>query len=287
MRQELNLTDIYFIVEIGQNHQGSLDIAKQMVDTLVGTGVSAIKTAKRDIDVCLTDQQKNMPYVNKNSFGKTYYEHRKALELTKDEYRELKEYIETKGFDFISSFTDQNSLDFLIEIGVKFLKIASQRTTDISLLESTALTNKPVIISTGMCDLKDVDLAIEIFSNNEKFLLQCTSIYPCEFEQINLNVLNTYKSRYSEKVNGFGFSGHHSGIAPDLAAYMMGIDILERHFTLHRHWKGSDHAASLEIDGIKKILKYIEQMNRSIGSNKKIILPDEHRAIDKLRGDLN
>lgn len=279
--------ELYFIAEIGQNHQGSLDIAKKMVDVLVGSGVSAIKTAKRDIDICLTEEQKNMPYVNANSFGETYYEHRKALELSKDEFRELKEYTESKGFDFISSFTDQNSLDYLVEIGVKKLKIASQRILDIPLLKASSLTKKPIIISTGMCDLDDVDEAVNIFRDNEKYLLQCSSVYPCEFEQINLNVLYTYKNRYKYDVNGYGFSGHHAGIAPDLAAYMLGIDILERHFTLHRHWKGSDHSASLEVDGIKKILKYIDQMNRSMGNSKKSILPDEQKAINKLRGDLN
>lgn len=277
---------MFFICEIGQNHQGNLQIAKQMVDSLIGTGVSAIKTAKRDIDICLSEKQKNMPYVNKNSFGKTYYEHRKNLELSKDDFRELKDYVEQKGFDFISSFTDVNSLDFLNEIGVKTLKIASQRLVDYELLDETAKTNKTIIISSGMSNIEQIDKVINLFENNEKFLLQCTSIYPCECTDLNLNVLKTFQQRYQGKVNGFGFSGHHSGIAPDLAAYMMGANIIERHYTLHRHWKGSDHAASLELDGVKKIIKYIEQINDSMGSSVKRILEKEQTAIDKLRGDL-
>ena len=276
------MRDVYFIAEIGQNHQGSLDIAKQMVDSLVGTGVAAIKTAKRDIDVCLTDEQKNAPYDNPNSFGATYYEHRKALELSKDDFRELKRYSEEKGFDFISSFTDLNSLDFLVEIGVKTLKIASQRLTDYTLLEAASRTLKPIIISTGMSSITDVRKAVNVFKDNVKFLLQCTSCYPCKEEDINLNVLRTYKQIFD--VDGYGLSGHHAGIAPDLAAYVMGIDILERHYTLHRHWKGSDHAASLELKGVVNILKYIKQISAAMGSYEKKVLECEKSAIKKLRG---
>ena len=131
-----NDKDVYFIVEIGQNHQGSIDVAKQLVDSLDGLPVSCIKTAKRDIDTCLTEEQKNMIYDNPNSFGRTYYEHRKALELSKDNFIELKNYVESKGYDFISSFTDENSLDFLVDIGVTGLKLASQRLADYNLLEN-------------------------------------------------------------------------------------------------------------------------------------------------------
>jgi sialic acid synthase SpsE len=275
---------IYFIAEIGQNHQGSLDIAKKMVDSLKNTGVYAIKTAKRDIDQCLSEEQKNMIYDNPNSFGKTYYEHRKALELEKDEFIELKNYIEDNGFDFIPSFTDSNSLDFLNEIGVKYLKIASQRMKDVNLLKFASETNKSIILSSGMSEIDDINKAINIFKNNEKYLLQCTSSYPCEEKDINLNVINTYKELYRNKLDGIGFSGHHTGIAPDLGAYMLGIDIIERHYTLHRYWKGSDHAASLELDGIKYIFKYIKQIKNAMGSYKKKILDCELPALKKLRG---
>lgn len=278
---------IYFIAELGQNHQGELNIAKKMVDSLVWSGVRAIKTAKRDIDICLTEQQKNMLYDNPNSFGETYYEHRKALELSKDDFRELKRYSESKGFDFISSFTDLNSLDFLNEIGVKVLKIASQRLKDYKLLKAVADTKKPIIISSGMSNIDDIDKVIKIFQNNEKALLQCTSVYPCHESLLNLNVIETYKKRYYGIVDVFGFSGHHAGIAPDIAAYMMGIDILERHYTLHRYWKGSDHAASLELSGINYIMKYINEIEISMGDGEKVLLDDEQTALIKLRGDLD
>ena len=282
-----NENDVYFIAEIGQNHQGDIKIAKKLVDSLKGLPVSCIKTAKRDIDTCLTDEQKEMIYDNPNSFGKTYYEHRKALELSKDDFIEFKNYVEAAGFDFISSFTDENSLDFLCDIEISGLKIASQRTADIPLLEKTAQTNLPVILSTGMSDITDVDRAVNILKNNpELFLLQCTSAYPCSEEDINLNVIQTYKDRYKGIVTDYGFSGHHTGIAPDLASFMLGARIIERHYTLSRGMKGTDHAASLEQKGVENVLRYISQMKKSLGSSDKIILDSELPAIKKLRNDL-
>jgi len=279
---------LYFIAEIGQNHQGDINIAKKMVDQLVGTGVSAIKTAKRDIDVCLTEKQKQMPYINNRSFGKTYYEHRKALELDKNEFKELKKYSESKGFDFISSFTDKSSLDFLVnECEVKYLKIASQRATDIRLLKDASQTGLPTIISTGMCDIEDVDRCINIFSNVDKYLMQCTSAYPCKDSDINLNIIKTYQERYKDKIVAYGLSGHHTSIAPDLAAFLMGATIIERHFTLDRTMKGTDHNGSLELDGVIKIIRYINQIKTALGTYEKKILESELPTILKLKGDLN
>lgn len=279
-----NDKDVYFIVELGQNHQGSLEIAKKMVDSLSGLPVSCFKTAKRDIDTCLSENQKNMLYENPNSFGKTYYEHRKHLELSKDDFVELKNFVENRGYDFISSFTDENSLDFLIEIGVSGLKIASQRLADHTLLKKATETKLPTIISTGMSNIEEIDTVVRLFEGVEKYLLQCTSIYPCNNQDLNLNVIPMFKERYGECINGYGFSGHHVGIAPDLAAYMLGSRIIERHYTLSRSMKGTDHAASLEAKGIENILKYINQMKVSLGSKTKTILDGELPTMKKLRG---
>jgi sialic acid synthase SpsE len=278
---------VYFIAEIGQNHQGDIRIAKQMVDTLVGSGVSAIKTAKRDIETCLTEEQKRMPYENPNSFGKTYYDHRKALELSHDEFEELKNYIEKNGFDFIPSFTDIPSFDLINKIGCEKIKIASQRVTDIKLLQHVANEfDGAVYMSSGMSNFDDINRMVEIFKSNEKYLLQCTSVYPCPENLLNLAVLHVYRKLYLGTVDGFGFSGHHVGIAADLCAYLFGAKIIERHFTLNRAWKGTDHAASLGIDGVRKIIKYIDQIDDAIGISDKYILPEELPAIKKLRGDL-
>ena len=275
---------VYFIAEIGQNHQGDINIAKKMVDSLKGLPISCIKTAKRDIDTCLSDEQKIMIYDNPNSFGKTYYEHRKALELSHDHFIELKEYVEKAGFDFISSFTDENSLDFLCNIGITGLKIASQRTSDIELLHKTAQTNLPVILSTGMSSLKDVDTAVNILCNNELDILQCTSTYPCPEEDLNLNVIPMYKERYKGKINRVGFSGHHVGVASDIAAYMLGAKIIERHYTLDRTMKGTDHPGSLEKRGIEYVLNYVSQVDKALGTSDKTIQRSELPALKKLRG---
>jgi sialic acid synthase len=278
-------TPTYFIAEIGQNHQGDINIAKKMVDSLKNLPVNCIKTAKRDIDTCLSEEQKVMIYNNPNSFGRTYYEHRKALELSHDHFIELKNYVEDAGFDFISSFTDKNSLDFLCEIGISGLKIASQRTSDIELLQQTAETKLPVILSTGMSSLKDIDTAVNILkANKELHLLQCTSTYPCPEEDLNLNVIPTYKDRYNQSINTVGFSGHHVGVASDIAAYMLGAEIIERHYTLDRTMKGTDHPGSLEKRGLEYVLNYIDQVNRALGSSKKEILESELPALKKLRG---
>lgn len=281
------MNKLYFIAELGQNHQGSLEIAKRMVDSLVGSGVKAIKTAKRNIDVCLNEDQKSMPYLNKKSFGKTYYEHRKALELSHDDFAELKSYIEDKGFDFIPSFTDHYSLDYLIEIGCKKIKIASQRVIDIDLLNYTAKRfSDTIYMSSGMSDIKDIEEMIVIFKNNEKYLMQCTSVYPAIDKILHLRVLKNYRKRFKKQVNGFGFSSHNRSIAPDVAAYALGANIIERHFTLDRSWKGSDHQVSLEIHHIKKLIKYLNEVAVSLGNSEKKILDEEKPAIKRLRGGL-
>jgi sialic acid synthase SpsE len=277
---------VYFIAEIGQNHQGQLSIAKEMVRSLLGTGVSAIKTAKRDIDTCLTEEQKVMPYDNPNSFGKTYYEHRKALELEKSDFVELIKFSKSLGFDFISSYTDINSLKFLVDQKIDALKIASQRLADVELMNTSSRINLPFIISTGMSSQKEVDRIVKKFSEREKYILQCTSTYPCPLDEIDLNVITTYKERYYNKIDGVGFSGHHTGIAADIGAYMLGSKIIERHYTLDRSMRGTDHSGSLELKGIEYILKYIKQIKTALGSSKKILHQSEKIALNKLRGDL-
>lgn len=280
------MNNLYFIAEIGQNHQGSITIAKQMVDSLIGTGVHAIKTAKRDI-YCMPDDMKAMPYDNKHSFGKTYYEHRKALELSLEDFQELKKYVESKGFDFISSFTDIPSFNFLMDIGVKQLKIASQRIVDLKLLRYVRDNFKGrLYLSSGMSSMVEVEVMIKLFQNNPKILMQCTSVYPCPDNKLNLRVLKNYRKYFKRYVNGFGFSGHNQTIIPDVIAYAMGAWTIERHYTLDRKWKGSDHAGSLELYRLKKLIKYLKQADACLGDRKKEVLKEEQPAIDKLRGDL-
>lgn len=281
------MNNLYFIAEFGQNHQGDINIAKQMVDSLVRTKVNAIKTAKRDIDVCLSEGQKKQLYNTKHSFGKTYYEHRKALELSHDDFIEFKEYAESKGFDFISSYTDITSLDFLNQIGLKQIKIASQRIVDKKLLKYTAANFKgKIYMSSGMSNMDDIREMIDIFKDHEKILMQCTSVYPSPEKLLNLRVLKRYKKYFKKEVNGFGFSGHHQSIAPDIAAFTLGAWTIERHYTLNRKWKGSDHAGSIELYRLNKLIKSLNQVDRALGDSEKKILKEEKPVARKLRGDL-
>ena len=280
------MSKLYFIAEIGQNHQGSLNIAKEMIDSLIGTGVKAIKTAKRDIEI-FADKWKNYKYDSPNSFGWTYYDHRKALELSKDDFLQLKLFAEDRGFEFISSFTDIPSFNFLNEIGLKKIKIASQRIVDIKLLKHAAKYFKgTVFMSSGMSSLRHIDEMIKIFKKNKKYIMQCTSVYPCSDKMLNLRVLKSYRKRYKKKVNGFGFSGHHLSIAPDIAAYALGATVIERHYTLDRTWKGSDHAGALEKAALKSLIKDLNLVAQSLGDSEKKILPEEIPTIKRLRSDL-
>lgn len=278
---------LYFIAEIGQNHQGQLSVAKQMVDVLVGSGVKAIKTAKRD-ESCFPEAWKTKEYNNINSFGKTYYEHRQALELSHKDFISLKNYIEDHGFDFIPSFTDIPSFSFLNGLNLKKIKIASQRTVDIKLLEYVS-RNFPgtIFMSSGMSNIEHIDQMVNIFKKNKKFLMQCTSVYPCSNRLLNLRVLKAYRQRYKKLVNGFGFSGHHMSMAPDIAAYALGANIIERHFTLDRTWKGTDHKGSLEINEVKELIYNLKLVAGSLGDSRKYILPEEMPAAEKLREDLH
>lgn len=277
---------LYIIAELGQNHQGSLKIAKQMVDMLIGSGVNAIKTAKRDLN-CMPEGQKKMIYDNPNSFGKTYLEHRKALELSYTDFEELKNYAELKGFDFISSFTDKSSFQYLKQIRCKKLKIASQRIVDLKLLKHVANHFLgDIYMSSGMSNLFEIQTMIDIFKKNKKYLMQCTSVYPAEDKMLHLRVIKTYRKKFKNQVDGFGFSSHNRSIAPDIAAYALGAKIIERHFTLNRKWKGSDHKCSLEIHHFLKLIKYLKEVAKSLGDSEKRILSEEKVSIEKLRRDL-
>lgn len=271
----------YFIAEIGQNHQGSIDLAIDMVDSLVGTGVNAIKTAKRDVN-SFPKEWDTMPYDNPNSFGKTYGEHRRFLELSDDDFIYLAKYVKMRGFDFISSFTDIPSFNFLFKyIQPRYYKIASSRAVDYDLLKWVAQHNVPVILSTGMCTFYDVMMAYK--GLRPEVIMQCTSSYPTDLKDVNLNVIKEYQKHFDCEI---GLSGHHSGITPDVLAYSIGATFLERHYTLDKKMKGTDHACSLVKREVVELLEKLNGIDDILGSHEKTVLPCEELAIKKLRYDL-
>jgi sialic acid synthase len=276
----------FFIAEAGINHQGELKYAKQLIDLAAQCECDCVKFQKRNVDRILTKEGMEKPYDNPNSFGATYGEHKRALELSEEDFIELHQYANDAGILFTASGWDEESVDFLDSIGVPFFKMASADLTNFPLLEHTARKGKPIIVSTGMADMETVRAAIALIYeiNKDVILLQCTSTYPASVELLNLNVIKTYISEFPDLV--IGYSGHENGIALSLCAVVMGARVIERHFTLDRTWKGGDHAASLEKPGLERLVRDIKNYERALGSFEKKKLPEEEAVFQKLAKSL-
>ncbi len=272
----------FVIAEIGINHQGDVDIAKELITKAKEAGADAVKFQKRTITRILTKEGLEMPYDNRNSFGKTYGEHKYALELSEEDYKELLAFSNNLDVEFSASGWDEESIDFLDELGVSFFKMASADLTNFPLLEHTAKKGKPMILSTGMADMNIVKAAVDLVGkfNNQIGVLQCTSTYPAQFSEINLNVIHTYQGEFPNTV--VGYSGHEHGIAIPIAAVALGARIVERHFTLDRTMKGGDHAASLEPQGFTKMVRDIRHIEDAMGIFQKEVQESELPVFKKL-----
>ncbi|MBC8313783.1 MAG: N-acetylneuraminate synthase family protein [Candidatus Cloacimonetes bacterium] len=272
----------FIIAEAGINHQGDVEIAKKLIKKAKECGADAVKFQKRKISRILTKKGLEMPYEKYHSFGKTYGEHKKVLELSRNNYLELKKLADKIGIIFCASGWDEESVDFLDELGIPFFKVASADLTNFPLLIHIAKKNKPMIISTGMSDFETVKSAYNLISeiNNQIAILQCTSTYPSEFDEIHLNVLKTYQKEFPDAV--IGYSGHELGIAIPPVAIALGARIIERHFTLDRTMKGGDHAASLEPLGLSKMIRDIRHIELALGNFDKQVQKSEKSVFEKL-----
>lgn len=272
----------FIIAEIGINHQGDVNIALDLIQKAKECGADAVKLQKRSISRILTKEGLEMAYDNRNSFGKTYGEHKKALELSESDYKQLFSYCKEIDIIFCASGWDEESIDFLDELGIPFFKMTSADLTNIPLQIHTAKKNKPMILSTGMADMKMVQAAyLQVnLINNQIAILQCTSTYPSEFSEVHLNVLQTYIKEFPNAI--IGYSGHEQGIAIPPAAVALGARIIERHFTLDRTMKGGDHAASLEPQGFSKMVRDIKHIEEAMGSTEKSIQDSETPVFKKL-----
>jgi len=270
------------IAEGGINHQGDPNIAKQLIDLAAECGADCVKFQKRTISRILTREGLDKPYTGPNSFGDTYGEHKKVLELTEEAFIELKRYTEEKGMLFTASGWDEESVDFLDSIDVPFFKMASADLTNFPLLIHTAQKGRPMFISTGMSDMETVRRAVALVReyNDQIVLLQCTSTYPAKLEDLNLNVITTYIEEFPDCV--IGYSGHENGIAMSLCSVVLGAKVVERHFTLDRTMKGGDHAASLEKDGLFKLIRDIQSFYKAKGSFEKKMIESEIPVFQKL-----
>ncbi len=270
----------YIIAEIGNNHQGDPAIARELIRSAKICGADAVKSQKRDIRTLLTREEYDRPYESRHSFGETYGEHREALELSADDWYDMFAYAGELGIDFFASPWDINSARLLNDLGCALFKVPSAAVTNHPLLEEIASCGRPVILSTGMSNIQEIDEAVKILKDSELYILQCTSAYPSAFEAVNLNVMPTLAERYGVPV---GLSGHHRGIAVDAAAVALGAKIIERHYTLDRTWKGTDHAASLEPPGLEKLVRDVKGVEKALGESEKQVLECEMSARAKLR----
>lgn len=268
----------FVIAEIGHNHQGSLEICKQIFKAAKNCGVDAVKLQKRNNRELYTEEFYNLPYNSENAFGQTYGLHREALEFSAADYQELKHYAEELNLVFFATAFDFNSADFLENLGVPCFKIASGDLTNIPLLKYVARKDKPMIVSAGAALLVDVRRAYETIMpiNNRLALLQCTAIYPTEPEKMDLRVIDTFRQKFPGAV--VGLSDHYSGIALPIAAYILGARILEKHFTLNRATRGTDHAFSLEPVGMRKLVRDLKRTHVALGDGVKKFYQEEKPA---------
>lgn len=284
---------VYFIAEVGQNHNGDMLIAKKLIDVAampifdyftgkVLPGIDAIKFTKRDLDEELTNEAANKPYMSPHSFGDTYLEHRKKLELSIAQHKELEQYAHSKGLDFVETLCSPGCLKLLDEVDVDVIKIASRDVTNIPLLETLGKLDKRTIISSGMCTVEELQKAVEILLKKPKELaiLHCISEYPAQYKNINLLSIPYLKEQFPEHT--IGYSDHSIGIMVSVAAVTLGASIIEKHITLSRTMKGSDHAGSLEPDGLWRVVRDVRNIEKSLGSKSKQLHPAVQAARDKL-----
>ena len=268
----------FIIAEIGINHNGSIELAKKMIDIAVTTGCDAVKFQKRTVNVVYT--QEELAKERKSVFGNTNGDLKRGLEFGEKEYKEIDIYCKEKGIIWFASCWDEQSVDFIDKFDVPCYKIASASLTDDKLLKYTKSKGKPIILSTGMSTIEEIEHAVEILGEENLIILHCTSTYPSNAEEMNLRVIETFKNKFNCPI---GYSGHERGITPSIIAVALGATVVERHITVDRTNWGSDQAASLETAGLYHMVRDIRQTPMLLGNGIKQVLPRELPIIEKLR----
>lgn len=275
-------TDVFVIAEIGHNHQGDMEKCKQLFDAAKEAGANAVKLQKRQNKTMFTKAMYNEVYNSENAYAETYGEHREFLEFDFDQYKELKEYAEEIGIVFFSTAFDIPSADFLAKLDISCFKMASGDLTNLPLLKYVAEMGKPMFMSTGGGTMDDVRRAHDAVAaiNSNFCIMQCTAGYPPEWQELNLAVIATYRDAFSDTV--IGFSSHDSGIAMALAAYPLGMRVVEKHFTLNRAWKGTDQAFSLEKPGLRRLVRDLRRVRIAMGDGVKRQYDSEKKPLYKM-----
>ncbi len=273
----------YIIAEIGINHNGSLETAKKLIDIAAVSGCDAVKFQKRNPDVCVPDHQKDVP--RDTPWGTmSYLQYKYLMEFDKEQYDQIDEYCKQKDIAWSASPWDMDSLQFLEQYDLPFIKMPSAMLTNEELMRGAARTGKKVIFSCGMSTLDETDLAVQWMreENAEFALLHCNSTYPAPLEDLNLKCIQTLRERYDCEV---GYSGHEFRLGTTVAAVYLGATILERHITLDRTMWGSDHLASVEPQGLIKLVKGVRELEVAFGDGNKVVTEGELPIRLKLRGN--
>ncbi|MCB4808719.1 N-acetylneuraminate synthase family protein [Tamlana sp. 62-3] len=280
----------YVIAEIGCNHKGDMEIAKELIKVAkIFCDVDAVKFQKRNNKELLTEDQYNTPHPNPvNSYGSTYGEHREFLEFDVNQHQELKAFCEEVGITYSTSVWDLTSAKEIASLNPEFIKIPSACNNNTTMLTWLCENYKGELhISTGMTTKTEIDDLVNLFKtqnrNKDLVLYNCTSGYPVPFDDVCLLDINLLIEKYGDQVKHIGFSGHHLGIAVDVAAYTLGANIIERHYTLDRTWKGTDHAASLEPMGMRKLSRDLKAVYKALSFKNADILPIEQVQREKLK----
>jgi len=268
----------YIIAEIGINHNGDVDLAKRLISVAVAGGCDAVKFQKRTIDVVYSAEELARP--RESPFGTTNGDLKRALEFGLDEYREIDAYCRSAKMPWFASCWDEESVDFINQFDVPYFKIASASLTDDKLLRHTRATGKPIILSTGMSTLSEIDHAVDVLGKNDLVLMHACSTYPAHYEELNLRAIPAMMRRYDVPV---GYSGHETGIASSVAAAVLGACCIERHVTMDRAMWGSDQAASLEPNGVSRLVRDVRLVEQSMGDGVKRVFEREYPIIKKLR----
>ena len=268
----------YVIAEIGINHNGDIDLAKRLVSVAVAAGCDAVKFQKRTVDVVYTQEELAKP--RDNPFGPTNGDLKRGLELEYYDFQEIDAFCRASKIAWFASCWDEKSVDFINRFSPPCYKIASASLTDDRLLRHTRATGKPIILSTGMSTLEQIDHAVDVLGKDDLILLHACSTYPAYYEELNLRAIPIMRERYGVPV---GYSGHETGVPSTVAAAVLGACCVERHITLDRSMWGSDHAASLEPNGISRVVRDIRLVEQSMGDGVKRVYEREQPIIKKLR----
>jgi len=270
----------YVVAEIGINHNGDIRIAKAMIDAAVHAGVDAVKFQKRTPEICTPpEQQKQM---RETPWGYiTYLDYRYKVEFNQEQYREIDRYCKEKSIDWFASVWDEPSVDFLEQFDAPVYKIPSASLTDHGLLRRVRATGRPIILSTGMSTMEQIQQSVGVVGTENLVITHATSTYPCEPEELNLKMIATLRSQFPNVP--IGYSGHEVGLVPSTIAVALGACMVERHLTLDRAMWGSDQAASVEPGGFERLVKYIRVTEAALGDGVKKVYESEMGSLQRLR----